>query len=83
METETVRKIPEGWHQIHAQHPGHKDSKAEVIAAFEADDGLDKDLKTFLLAKIRFMDCRALEVHANLQIENGNIVGSFHLKPLF
>ncbi len=76
-------KLPAGWHQVGARHPGHKNTKEDVISAFEADTTLDEDLKIFLLAKIRKMDCRALEVHAHLTDEKGALDLSLHLKPLF
>lgn len=78
-----AQKLPPGWHQVGAQHPGHRSSKDEVIAAFEADTTLDHDLKTFMLAKIRATECKALEVHAHLTSEGGAVSGGFHIKPLF
>lgn len=65
------------------QFSGHKGLKADVLKLIEADTTITAHWKAALTAEIEAMNCASLDLTAHYQPIGKDVIGSFHIKPLF
>lgn len=78
---ETIKTLFQIWN-ITSKHSGHKDMRADVLKAIEADDKIPAHWKSAILAEIEARDGKAFEIHAHTQEVGKGFILTLRIQPL-